>query len=273
MSEGTGIIQFAGQRWITWATLPVGPAFAVVLVLGSVGLQRDGEPWASIPLPLALVALSVSVATYVRWLARPRRFAVFTEHVGGEPATAVPVMRRSLVYLALPLSALLLAAVWGLVIAVRTEGTWWPWVLGGVLVGSLLPQVFRSMARRPVLALTATGVHYRGQTLDAELAWEDVAGVGIRQNPRGPVVSVVGRGGSASWQARRQFWIFPLEWKPDDEHIDIEIHGRGDAELAAVLTPWVTGYWRSPALRSELGTADAVRRADDVRARSLTTNG
>ncbi len=273
MSEGTGIIQFAGQRWITWATLPVGPAFAVLFVLGSIGLERDEEPWASILLPLALVALSVPVATYVRWLARPRRFAVVTEQVDGVPATAVPVMRRSLVYLALPLSALLVVAVWGLVLAVRTEGTWWPWVLGGVLVGSFLPQVFRSMARRPVLALTPTGVRYRGQTLDAELAWDDIAGVGIRQNPRGTVVSVVGRGGSASWRAGRRFWIFPLEWKPDDEHIDIEIHGRGDSELAAVLTPWITGYWRSPAMRSELGTADAVRRAEDVRFRSLTASG
>lgn len=273
MSGGTGIVQFAGQRWITWLTLPVGPAFAVLLVSGFLGLRRDEEPWASILLPIALVAVSVSVATYVRWLARPRRFTVGTERVGDEPASVVPIMRRSLVYLALPFSALVVVAVWGLVLALRTDGAWWPWGVGGLVVGSFLPQVFRSMARRPVLALTAAGVRYRGQTLDARIAWEDIAGVGLRHNARGPVVSVVGRGGSASWEVTRSFWIFPLEWSPRDEHIDVEIHGRGDAEIAAVLTPWITEYWRSPGLRHELGTDDAARRAQDVRGRALTTSG
>ncbi|NRQ49489.1 hypothetical protein [Aeromicrobium stalagmiti] len=273
MRDGTNIVQLAGQRWITWATLPLGPAFAVLLVLGFVGLRRDEEPWASILLPLALVALSVSVATYVRWLARPHRFTVGLEELDGEQATVVPVMRRSLVYVAAPFSALLVVAVWGLVLSLRTGDPSWPWVVGGVLVAGFLPQAFRSMVRRPVLALTATGVRYRGQTIDAFVAWDDIAGVGLRRNARGPVVSIVGRGSSPSWQISRRFWIFPMEWNPIDEHVDIEIHGRGDSELATVLTPWITTYWTSPALRPELGSAAAVRRADEVRTRSVTASG
>lgn len=175
---GTWLFDFAGQRWLTWLTVVLGPLFAVVLVAGFVGLRREDEPWASILLSVALVAASVSVATYIRWVARPRRVVVTTEQVGEGVASVVPVMRRSLLYLALPFTALLILAVWGFVVSLVNGGSPWPWVIGGVLVGMFLPQVYRSIARRPMLALTPDGVTYRGQTIDARLGWDDITASG-----------------------------------------------------------------------------------------------
>lgn len=267
------LFDVAGQRWLTRLTVVLGPVFALLFLTGFVGLHRQGEVWASILIPVAAVPVSVAVATYVRWLARPRRVIATNGTVGGRLGTVVPVMRRSLLYLALPFTALLIVAVWGFVVSLANGSSPWPWGVGGVLVGVFLPQVYRSIARRPVLALTSDGVTYRGQTIDARLGWDDITGVGLRAGPRGQVLTVVGRAGAASWALRRTFWIFALEWKPTDEYIDVEIHGSGDRELAVVLPAWVELYRQTPALRSELGTPAAVQVVEELCEREIRRRG
>lgn len=84
-----------------------------------------------------------------------------------------------------------------------------------LMFAALVPDGVQALVRGPRLALGIDHVELRGWTLDARLAWEDVASVQVEAiDPRRARLLISGRPGAASWQQLNHRIIVPLDRRP-----------------------------------------------------------
>lgn len=232
-----------------------GPHWAIMVaaftVFGfSLTLRAEGSPWWG----------TVGLAALWLWLGCAEPLGSWRVSAPKAPRTMpihgrveIPVWRRTLVHLTLSWVMLSAVVAWGGRTAYSTGSAMWPWAVAALAVILIGLQVGRSLLRRPALILTPEGVRYRGPTVDAYLAWEDIKAVtGERDGKYRRKLVFAGWPASPSWQWRRRSWIPAPRHPESDPKISVGSQGPMDFRFVADVLPIARMYHRYPEARDEL---------------------
>jgi hypothetical protein len=210
--------------------------------------------WFLAALGLALVA-TAAVVVLAR-VAGPSGRRASAAAPGGRPRVDVRLNARvpaTLVLLGSTFTLLFAGAVLG--VGVADGGLLFlPLVL---LFAALVPDGVRGLLRGSAMVLDEDGVAYRGWTVDAVLAWEDVLAVGLDTfDPRRPRIVISGRPGAPSWRCDSHRLVLPLDRVPSEPRIAVLAAGLDHPTRVEVL---LRNLAAAPAAeRAALLDADAV---------------
>lgn len=256
------------RRWFAWFSVVFVGLFSLGVILTSYsGFQTSGV-WYLLTIPAGLLFFGVSVWVYFRFLGYPERLGITT--VNG--STEIKVWRKQLAGSLIFLGLLALTTAWGFVTSVALDELWWPWAVGFVLTAILLPQVIRSILRRPALILTPEEIRYRGPTVDSALAWDDAPAIFASRTEQAPCIFIRGRQPSASWRWACRYWVTKIEREKRHATIVVEAQGPREVYLTSVLLPLLVEYQRTPRIRSELGTSRFLERYEAAMRRELVNS-
>ncbi|MCV7137144.1 hypothetical protein H7J06_29705 [Mycobacterium hodleri] len=206
---------------------------------------------------LLVAALGVAIRTQQRDLVR----SIGTVRADGSPATEISYSRRQFSLLVALMTALTGACVIGAIHLFLGQGMS---VASGLLAGfGLLGATFPVSAllgriRRGALMLSEQGVWQRGWSFESSLTWADIAGVKAAFNGHA-VILLIGYA-NAEWSPRYTTRLWRIDRLPPVPMIEVDCR-RFDVD-SHVLYDYLTCYAENADLRSELGTAAAIARAE-----------
>lgn len=208
-----------------------------------------------------IMSLVAALGVAIRIQRRELATAIGTVSADGATATEIFYSRRQFSLLVALMTALAGACVIGAVHLFLGQGTS---VASGLLAGfGLLGATFTLSAllgriRRGALVLSEQVVSQRGWSFQSSLKWADVAGVKAAFNGH-PVIMLIGYA-NADWTPRYTTRLWRIDRLPPVPMIEVDCR-RFDVDCH-VLYDYLACYAENADLRSELGTAAAIARAE-----------
>ena len=239
----------------------LGIAVASVLFGAVVGVAGNVAGLLYSVLFAVIMSLVAALGASMRDQRRNLASAIGTVEGAGSPATEISYSPRQFALLIALLTALAGTCLVGAVHLVFVQGMSVASALlaGFGLLGAIFPlAILFGHIRRGELTLSEHGVSQRGWSFGASLRWADVAGVKAAFNGH-PVILLIGYT-NAEWTPRYTTRLWRIDRLPPVPMIEVDCR-KFDVDCHA-LFDYLASYAESADLRSELGTAAAVTRAE-----------
>jgi hypothetical protein len=208
-----------------------------------------------------IMALIAALGVTMRVQRRKLASAIETVSANGSSATEISYSPRQFALLVALMTALAGTFVIGAANLFLSQGmSVASALLGGFgLLGATFPMAaLLGHIQRGQLTLSEDGVAQRGWSFESSLRWADVAGVKAAFNGH-PVILLIGHT-NAEWRPRYTTRLWRIDRLPPVPMIEVDCR-KFEVDCHA-LFDYLACYAESSDLRSELGTAAAVTRAE-----------